>query len=430
MPIAFSGLVLFSLFIYFEPALLIPGLAEVRPALILGIFALGASFIAGATSPKAIQNKLLLLLLLIAVTASHAAPLPPTEHTYDSLAQLAKAVAFYFILTRILTSKDYFRRFFFLSLGLTTLVSLVTLFTTRAGIPALTGHNPYRMVNYFGGIGDDPNEFGAFLLAFLPLPIVLLESQRSLFKKLLYGGVAAVFLLNIIRTRSRGAFLGLLAIAAVIAWDNRRKVGRLLLLAAIAAAISLHVHAGYWERISTLSSTETIVEDGSAYSRVSQIQYSLLLLASYPLTGVGIRNFVPAKILLLGLDPSENSTRHVAHNAYLNIGAETGLPGLAVFLAVIVLSIVQSYRNERFFRAAQSADSALFWRISRGVRYGWIGFLCAIFFLSEQYNLILYQWTAFTVVLNALAIRGTSASSHESARKGDRTVSPLTQVHS
>src|SRR3990172_2446744 len=110
---------------------------------------------------------------------------------------------------------------------------------------------------------------------------------------------------------------------------------------------------------------ESIVEDGSAYSRVNQIHYSLLLLASYPLTGVGIRNFVHAKILLLGLDPSENSTRHVAHNAYLNIGAEIGLPGLAVFLAVIVTSIVQSYRNERLFRIARTADSALFYSISR-----------------------------------------------------------------
>lgn len=411
MSIAFSGLVLFSLFIYFEPALLVPGLAEVRPALVLGILTLGASLIAGATPPKTIQNRLLLLLLLIAAIASHTAPLPPQEYTYAGIAQLAKGIAFYFILTTILPRKDYFRRFFFLSLGLVILVSLVTLFTTRVGIPALTGHTLSRMVNYFGGIGHDSNEFGAFLLAFFPLPIVLLEGQRSLPKKLLYTGIAAVFLLNIIRTRSRGAFLGLLAITVVIAWDNRHKFSRLLLLAALASAVFLHVHAGYWERISTLYSMEAIVEDGSAYSRVRQIHYSLRLLASYPLTGVGIRNFVPAKILLLGLDPSEHYTQHVAHNAYLNIGAEIGLPGLAVFLAVIVVSMVQSYRSERSFRTAQTADSALFCSISRGVRYGWIGFACAIFFLSEQYNLILYQLTAFTVVLNALAARGTSPPS-------------------
>jgi len=169
MSIAFSGLVLFSLFIYFEPALLVPGLAAVRPALVLGILTLGASLIAGATPPKTIQNKLLLLLLLIAAIASHTAPLPPQEYTYDAIAQLAKGIAFYFILTTILPRRDYFRRFFFLSLGLAMLVSLVTLFTARAGIPALTGHNLYRMVNYFGGIGDDPNEFGAFLLAFFGL---------------------------------------------------------------------------------------------------------------------------------------------------------------------------------------------------------------------------------------------------------------------
>ena len=401
MNLSFIGLILFLPFVYFEPNIFFPILGEMRVAFVISILTLLIAVVSGARPPKAIQNRLFILLFIIAIISSLISPLPFGSATQLNLGYLYKAIALYFLVSMIIVSKDYLRKFFYVTLGFGFIVSFITLLTVRAGIVGLKGGGLYRMVNYFGGIGDDPNEFGVLLLALLPLPVALIEKEKSYPQKIFITAIALVFILCITRTRSRGAFLGLIIMFSLYLWEKRKNAVAIFIILAIMIFTYFHVHQGYWERISTLQSMDTIESEHNAYTRIMQNQYALELIYLHPITGVGLGNFIQAKIDLLKLSPEDRYAGYVAHNSYLGIAAETGIFGLLIFSLIIMTSIGYCYSSERYFKTR--SDLLFFYNMSKAIRIGLIGIAVSIFFLSEQYNQILYQWIAFAVILKSLA---------------------------
>jgi tetratricopeptide (TPR) repeat protein len=134
-------------------------------------------------------------------------------------------------------------------------------------------------------------------------------------------------------TVSRGALLGLalgVAITGYLAWRRRttqrwRPAADLLFVAlGIAAAV-----AGVF-----LLSRSTLL-DNSITSRPQLWRWAMDLIADYPFTGSGLGStmMVHATYLLIlhvGFIP------HM-HNLFLQIGVEQGIPGIAAFLALLLL---------------------------------------------------------------------------------------------
>lgn len=409
MILPFAGLILFLTFVYFEPAIFFPVLGEVRAAFIISILTLIAAVMAGARPPKAIQNRLFIFLLFMAVISIYLSPIPYNENSSSALSHFYKAITLYFLVSMIIASKDYLIKFFYVTLGFGTVVSITTLLTVRAGIESLEGGNLYRMVNYFGGIGDDPNEFGALMVALFPLPIAMLEGEKSTYKKIIFILIALSFILCVTRTRSRGAFVGLLVILTFILWEKRKQAGVIILILSLFTFTYFHTHYGYWERIKTLQSMETIEAEQNAKVRLIANQQAIELIKRYPITGVGLGNFIQAKIYILKLIPiileSGEIRKYVlsSHNTFLGLGAELGLIGLLAFLIIIIASVKYCYLSERYFKTRDHL--IVFHNISRGVRIGLVGLVVCFIFLSEEFNLILYQFIALAVSLKTLADR-------------------------
>jgi O-antigen ligase len=150
----------------------------------------------------------------------------------------------------------------------------------------------------------------------------------------------------------------------------------------------------------TMKSEETIEEEYSAGSRLMQFEYCLKLMSKEPLTGVGLGNFHRAKIEMLRVS-DEKLANLAAHNAYLAIGAETGIFGLLAFVLVVSCSIYYLRVSERIFK---ERGDTLLEAISKGTKIGLIGLSVCIFFLTEQYNLLLYQSIALSVVLRKMSL--------------------------
>ncbi|OHB73537.1 MAG: hypothetical protein A2W17_08400 [Planctomycetes bacterium RBG_16_41_13] len=410
MKLPFIALILFLTFVYFEPAIFFPVLGQVRAAFIISILTLIAAVAGGAKLPKAIQNKLFILLFITVVLSLYLSPLPIRAENYTNLSYLYKAIALYFLVVIIISSKDYLVKFYYMTMGFGFVVSITTLLTFRAGIESLKGvdrgRDIGRMINYFGGMGDDSNEFGALMVALFPLPAVLIADEKSWIKKILFSIIALSFLLCITRSRSRGAFVGLLIIFTLLLWENRKKTGIIFISILMLTYTYFNTHQSFWDRITTLQSMETIEADRSALSRVLQNRQSIELIKRYPITGVGLGNFVQAKIYILKLIPVTEGelkglVRYSAHNSYLGMGAETGVIGLLIFLLIIITSIWYCYSSERYFKTRD--DLLLFYKISQSMRFGLIGFAFCMIFLSEQFNLMLYQFIAIAAVLKNLA---------------------------
>ena len=391
----FVGLAVFLVFVYFEPSMWFPFIATYRVAFIVAILTLILTVLYKGYVPKAFQNKLFVMLLIIAAISTLTSKY--SEKSGENLSLLFKEIVLYFLIIMVVNSRDYLKKLFYIVLTYAAINSIFTLILANFGQYQPGYKNPYRMVSYFGGIGDGPNQFGSLLLAVLPLPVTLIEGEKSWPKKILLGIILLSFLLCITRTRSRGTFIGLIVVLMFILWEYRRKGWIIALILLFVVFTFFHTHSGYWERINTLKAEEIIKEEG----RFKQIQYAIELIRFYPLTGVGIGNFIQAKSDLLGMNPEEKLTYHVAHNAYLEVGAEIGILGMMVFILLIVISIIDSYSTEKYLKDREGL--CFFYEISKGIRLGFIGFAVSIFFLSEQYNSILYQWIALIVALKTLA---------------------------
>jgi O-antigen ligase len=159
-------------------------------------------------------------------------------------------------------------------------------------------------------------------------------------------------------TQSRGAFVGLVVgFGPALVWSGLKRPGRLLFSAGILAlVISVTIPTAVWDRLSgitKLTSESTISEadrEGSAEERFEIQKVGWQIFLDHPVFGVGpgvyqLENARYAPLL---------GTRDT-HNTYLNLAAEVGLPGLALWCATVWSVLRHAYRRRRL---APSGDLA------------------------------------------------------------------------
>jgi O-antigen ligase len=121
------------------------------------------------------------------------------------------------------------------------------------------------------------------------------------------------------------------------------------------------------------------------------------MIGDSPLVGVGPLNFKSLSTLYTGLDQG-----NIAHNSFLEIAAEFGLPALAVFVLLLAAVFRTLGRATRGSGSREAVELAAW---AEGLRSGLVGFLVAGCFISAQYEKVLWLTLFLTIVLGALAER-------------------------
>ena len=136
-----------------------------------------------------------------------------------------------------------------------------------------------------------------------------------------------------------------------------------------------------------------------------------------PLHGVGAGNFQYSSIHYL-LEPGEIQRDEfivdipaVAHNMYLEALAETGVIGLGLFLAILVIALWTAARAATRFDRAGENGLAL---IASGVAVGLVSTYAANFFLSASLSKLLWLLIGLGPAMLAVATR-MEAQSKEAA---------------
>jgi O-antigen ligase len=421
MTVAFASLCTFLLFVYFEPALLLPVVGQLRLALLVSVLGLAAALVSGARLPKAPQHVWIGFYMFWAIVCAQVAVSRPVA--MDFLPTYLKAVLLYFTVALTVRSADRLKSFVQFNLILAAIVGITTILTTRAGIRSLDGGNLYRMVNYFGGIGDDSNEFAAFMVLMLPLPAALLSIQKTTLKKIAYGVVTLAFLLCIVRTRSRGAFIAMLCMLPLMYAQSRKSLGTIVVVVLVSMYVATNTHSGYWARIATAFAEDDAEDerDPGHIRRVEQQGYAMALLSARPIFGAGPGNYTEGKIEVLGLERGSVDAILAPHNTYLGVAAETGVPGLMAFIITLAVCIVALTRAARQF--AQDPELEWYQRAAAGMRNGLVGFGVAAFFLTEQFDLVMYVWMGMSSVLTEYAATA-AAERKQKALTGSAAPSP------
>lgn len=206
------------------------------------------------------------------------------------------------------------------------------------------------------GLLDDPNVF-ALLIAFaVPLAIWLLLNSQDFRQRLLWLVCTVLLLAGMTKTESRSGLVVLLISLGIGLYHYRvqltrvrpRHLGVLMLgLALLLPVVAAVLPASYIERIASLSvlkSGASSHEDDSLGRRASYIVVGSKMIRENPLLGSGPGTF-PLHYATTGYAKAFSANRKVtdlyrrAHNTYLELFSEIGIPGGVLFVGLIALAL-------------------------------------------------------------------------------------------
>ncbi len=184
----------------------------------------------------------------------------------------------------------------------------------------------------------------------------------------------------LILTKSRGAFFGaIVGLALVVAYRfvvstmalapaaTRRWplstpwpwVGlALLALGGIVVGTALARPARVVQIVTVLAASPVV---GGWPGRLELWSRALDAIADFPLTGIGLGTFqqvVPLRYPYVVLAGSETAISH-AHNLFLQVAVDLGLPGLVAFIALLGVSLAVTVQTVRRYTARRRGDLAL-----------------------------------------------------------------------
>ncbi len=250
-----------------------------------------------------------------------------------------------------------------------------------------------------GGIGD-ANEQAAVLVAAIPIALALGNAMRRPALRLLCWGGGVFCLIGVFTTLSRGGLiaLGCIMAAAVVFGGRWRGKAAALLAVTVLGTVT------YYFAIAPLAARQRVTS--STTSGRSDIWHvGWRMVEAHPIIGSGSGNFQEAAIhYVQGIGSITNANLivdvpHVAHNVYLEMLADLGIPGLLAFLGVAGFSMLAVAKAARRFERQGDRDMEL---VARSMVLSLVAFMSADFFLSGQFSKQL--WLTFALCPAVLAL--------------------------
>ena len=224
-----------------------------------------------------------------------------------------------------------------------------------------------------GGFAGDPNY--AALVALCMLPMCLLLYQRNTFnKKVLLGVTSILMIASFLLSASRGGLIGLAVSLGYIMVRTRKKVAVLVSLIVVllcSAMILPHTGIGRFEDIAT-------APDRSIRGRIELLKAGWNMIEAHPLTGIGVGMF---KSMSQVYNPDVFGPQ-IAHNTYVELAAEMGIPALLVYLGIVLYSWRRARMLAKEFRRRGDTISE---NVAASLEIGIVGFSVAAAFLSAAY---------------------------------------------
>ncbi len=242
-----------------------------------------------------------------------------------------------------------------------------------------------------GPIGD-PNFYGEILLFTVPLALFLSAGDGRWTRRVTWLGAAAIITAGVSLTYSRGAIVALGVVALLVLVTMRVRPMHAA-AAALVAVLFVALTPGLKERFLSveelLGAGEPIVKlESSLEQRKLFLTAAWEMFDDHPLFGIGAGNFTryfTGYANEIGTaaplyDPP--GTTRYPHSLYLEIGAETGLFGLACFLSAMALAAGSMIRARRILLLRGDRLNAA---LVAGVAIALAAYLVSSLFLHGSY---------------------------------------------
>jgi putative inorganic carbon (hco3(-)) transporter len=388
--LAFQALVLFSATYFLRPEDFIPGLDIIPIGKITGGLALFALiFLVPSARRQKLTIELKVLLLLLAQMIICIPFANWRGGAFDTVInRFSKGVIVAILIYMVATSVKEVRRLLAIQAGSIAIVTIVSVILHRTA----SG----RLVGVQKGILENPNDLAINIAINFPLCLAFLFAARKPISKLFWA-ISLVFMLwAVVATYSRSGLLAIVVTIAICIWEfgikgKRRIVLVAAVFAAFVAVAVVLLTPNYLQRIESLAygNIEGSGDRGSIEARSELLKDSLSLMVHHPLLGIGPGNF-----------ESYTGTWRVAHNTYTELGAETGLPGLFLFLLMLILAMRKIRRARTLPGYASSEDIRL---LSSALWAALAAYMAGALFASTEYNLFPYFIVGYVCAVYQIA---------------------------
>jgi len=407
----FIGILLWSWVSYMNPHRLTWGIAYDFPAAL----AIGAGTLVGLLFTKdrrflPMERETIVLLLLwclFAVTTVFA--LVP-DRAWPQFELVSKILLMTMVTMMLVTTRQRLRLF------LLTITLSVGFFGFKGGIFSLRGGGTDRVYGPPGTFLEDNNDLALATVMVLPICFYLAREETRRWLRLLLRATGLLSIVTVIFTYSRGGFVGLAAIGAAALFKSKRKLLAVVVIAAAIYAGFALIPEEWFHRMETIGDPE----EGSAAGRINAWHFAWNLAVSRLPLGGGFETFTPDLFLRFAPDPTDF---HASHSIYFEMLGAHGFVGLALFLILLISTMLTLQGLRRRHRKAPSsrwiADYADMLQICM------VGYMASGAFLGRAYFDLSYHLIACAIILKVLARREAVAPAVEPKRVGVPAVAKI-----
>jgi putative inorganic carbon (HCO3(-)) transporter len=266
-----------------------------------------------------------------------------------------------------------------------------------------------RILGYDAPLAANPNDTALLMNLLLPLAIGFFLSAETNLRKMLFGGLIALMVIAIFATFSRAGFLTLAVTFCCYLVLLRKRVQRFyapVLLAVVVVVLPL-MPGDYLGRLGTITNLESDTTN-SAQTRLRDYIVAVKLVLDNPITGTGVGTN------MLAMNEARGETWTEIHNVYLSFSVELGLPGLVLFLLLLVASI----RSTQFMlnRVAGQAQFVELYCLAEGLKVSLLAFCVAALFHPVAYQFFFYYIAGLAMALTQIKVVSTAQQQRKSVR--------------
>ena len=295
------------------------------------------------------------------------------DWTSYGVANAVSALLLLFITMVFVDSKDKLRHLLFVVVA-------------GMGLAAL-----YIIRDYLGGDDrpgwpfQDANYYALYAMSALPLALAVLGETKS--KLARWGCYACIGLtvVGVILSASRAGFITLFLFGVIQVIRGQSRQQRVAVLAALLLC-SFFVAPKAIQRLLN----PTINDEESTFAHKAFAKAAFHMMLDHPLLGVG-----PSSAYFKAYIPTTgNKVSGIAHNTFLELGAESGVPALLAYLCLIGSCFFLLTRKTREF----GRRGEIFLKnVSRGLQLGL--FNSTLIGLSVSGSNVRFLWLGFTLII-------------------------------
>jgi O-antigen ligase len=256
--------------------------------------------------------------------------------------QYAKVILVYLLAVNVIDSPKRLERLTWILVLAVGYIAFRAVFDYARGVNLIARGT--RVAGSVNGIMGNSNDLALHMTVFLPLAAFMAMRPARPAKRLIAAFCAACMMGAVVASGSRGGFIGFIAMLLVLAAFAVRQRPAFVVAGAMAVICALPlVPDTYWRRLSSI--TDSSKDDyQSSQARKRLLGESFDAFVERPFTGVGAGEFKDWK-------PQERMEAwHESHNVFLQVAAELGIFGLAVFMFLVTEAFRALFQTRRLLR--------------------------------------------------------------------------------